>query len=253
MTPENTQLVFTGKNVDAAIEAGLAALGLRREDVEVEVLHPGSRGLLGIGAQDARVRLIPIPRPKPQPTQPVEVSPAPAPKPPQPASAPISTAEAVSEMEEILEEARELLQGLIDHMGITATVRTRIVPPEEGQDQPSMVLNIEGQDLGILIGRRGETLMALQYLTRLMVNHRRHRWVNIIVDVEEYRMRRDRHLRDLALRMAEKVVQTGKPVKLEAMPPRERRIIHITLRDHPHVTTQSIGEGENRKVMIRPR
>ncbi len=250
MTTDATELIFSGKNVEAAIEAGLAALGLRRDQVEVEVIHPGSRGLLGIGAQDARVRLIPI-QPETTPTDTsVETS---------------STAEAETitvtepteeqpfDPDQVLAEASELLQGLLERMGIRARVRSYRGEKQEGQEEPPLVLNIEGEDLGILIGRRGETLAALQYMVRLMVNHRQRRWINIEVDVEEYKARRTRHLRQLALRMAEQVAQTGKPVALEAMPARERRIIHVTLRDHPHVTTQSIGEGERRKVMILPR
>ncbi len=123
---------------------------------------------------------------------------------------------------------------------------------DAGQDPP-LVLNIEGEDLGILIGRRAETLAALQYLVRLMVNHRVHHWVNLVVDVEGYKARREEQLVRLAERMAERVASTGRAVALEAMPPRERRIVHITLRNHPQVTTQSVGEGEQRKVTIVPR
>jgi spoIIIJ-associated protein len=115
------------------------------------------------------------------------------------------------------------------------------------------VLNIEGEDLGILIGRRGETLAAIQYLLRLMVNHRMRRWVNLVVDVEGYKSRREEQLRSLALRMADRVAKSGRAVALEAMPPAERRIVHITLRDHPDVTTQSVGEGDHRKVTIIPK
>ncbi len=265
MAAEVTDQVFRGKNVEAAIEAGLAALGLRRDQVEVEIIHPGSRGLLGIGAEDARVRLIPI---RPAPAPPSSVSPASpretpaeataeaqliAPKPESASIQPAPVAEATPEEEQTLAEARELLQGLLDRMGLRARVRSYRAerPPEEGGT--ALVLNIEGDDLGILIGRRGETLAALQFLIRLMMNHRQHRWVNIEVDVEAYKERRTQQLRQLALRMAERVLQTGKPVTLEAMPARERRIIHMALRDHPRVTTQSVGEGERRKVTIRLR
>ncbi|HEY66369.1 MAG TPA: protein jag [Caldilineae bacterium] len=249
MVEETADQIFTGKNVEAAIEAGLAALGLRRDQVKVEVIHPGSRGLLGIGAQDARVRLIPIPQePPPPPEEPAQEAPS------------VELAEPVVEREaappeaqEILAEASELLQGLLDHMGIRAKVRSYVGEKPDEQSEPPLILNIEGEDLGILIGRRGDTLAALQYIVRLMVNHRRRRWINIIVDVEEYKARRERQLRQLALRMAERVVRTGKPVRLEPMPARERRIIHLALRDHPHVTTQSVGEGERRRVTIRPR
>ncbi|MCS7221989.1 MAG: RNA-binding cell elongation regulator Jag/EloR [Anaerolineae bacterium] len=258
MAAEVTDQIFRGKNVEAAIAAGLAALGLRRDQVEVEIIHPGSRGILGIGAEDARVRLIPI-RSEPVPPSPPASTEAaletrlPAPEPELVSTEAMLTPEASAEEKQILAEARELLQGLLDRMGFRACVQSYWAkrPTEEGG--PALVLNIEGDDLGILIGRRGETLAALQFLIRLMMNHRRRRWMNIEVDVEEYKERRARQLRQLALRMAERVVQTGKPVVLEAMPARERRIIHMALRDHPRVTTQSVGEGERRKVTIRMR
>jgi spoIIIJ-associated protein len=120
---------------------------------------------------------------------------------------------------------------------------------EEGQASP-IVLNITGGDLGILIGRRGETLLALQYLLRLMVSHRLKQWSDLVVDVEHYRIRRRRQLETLALSMAERVVREGRSVALEPMPAYERRVVHMVLRKHPKVTTQSVGEGERRKVTI---
>ena len=152
------------------------------------------------------------------------------------------------------EIAVDLLQGMLDRMDVRATAEA--VPYrgvfDVGQDAP-LVLNIEGDDLGILIGRRAETLAAIQYLTRLMLNHKTHRWINLVVDVEGYKARREEQLVKLAERMADRVATTGKPVALEAMPARERRIIHITLREHPKVITESTGEGEHRKVTIIPR
>lgn len=277
MPSEESDQIFRGKNVEAAIAAGLAALGLRRDQVEVEVLHPGSRGLLGIGAEDARVRLTVVRPPSPKPSrhaaraaqsvQTTESSPStsgatPAsaseavPSTPAPTAAPQPapvSGEPSDADQQLMKEAAELLQGLLACMDIRAKVRAyRKARTDEGEEE-ALVLNVEGEDLGILIGRRGETLAALQYLVRLMVNHRFHRWVNIVVDIEEYKERRAQQLRQLAQRMAQRVMQTGKPVALEAMPARERRIVHMTLRDHPAVTTVSVGEGEQRKVTIRPR
>jgi spoIIIJ-associated protein len=290
---------FRGKSVEEATEAGLAALGLKRSQVEIEILSRGSRGLLGFGAEDARVRITrmapaereapakptPAPaKPTPAPAKPTpaaapgkSATPAPAPAKPAPASAPkkpatpaksaptaapaagpAPTAPAAEPAEpgdqDVGAIAAELLQGMLDRMDLRAKVQVveyRGVLDED-QDAPLM-LNIEGEDLGILIGRRAETLAALQYLTRLMVNHRSHRWVNLVVDVEGYKARREEQLVRLAERMAERVVSTGRAVALEAMPPRERRIVHITLRNHPQVTTQSVGEGDQRKVTIVPR
>ncbi|HRX01817.1 MAG: Jag N-terminal domain-containing protein [Anaerolineae bacterium] len=267
---------FRGRTPEEATETGLAILKLTEEQVEIEVLSKGSRGLLGFGAEDARVRITPIgkktskpasppppektaappPRPtvKTQPEATVQQPEAPKapPKPekpvePKPSAAPGDGADPK-------DVAAELLQGLLDRMGVKASVQTTEYRGvlDEGQDAP-LVLNIEGEDLGILIGRRAETLSSIQYLTRLMVNHRLHRWVNVIVDVEGYRARREEQLARLANRMADRAVSTGKPVMLEAMPPNERRIVHITLRDNPLVTTESVGEGDHRKVTIIPK
>jgi spoIIIJ-associated protein len=157
--------------------------------------------------------------------------------------------------EEVVVVAVELLQGMLDRMGLKTTVRAvefKGVLDDDDDERP-LVLNIEGDDLGVLIGRRSETLTAIQYLLRLMVNHRVQRWINLEVDVEGYKARREDQLRKLAERMAERAVSSGRAVTLEAMPARERRIVHITLRNHPQVTTQSFGEGEHRKVSIIPK
>jgi spoIIIJ-associated protein len=277
---------FRGKTVEEATETGLAALGLKRSQVEIEILSRGSRGLLGFGAEDARVRITPIPpaareapakretpaakpakpaKPaspaveepaapaKPAPAKPAPAKAAPV-KPPAPREAAASADGADLSDQEVGAVAAELLQGMLDRMDVRATVQVVAYRGvlDEGQDVP-LVLNIAGEDLGILIGRRAETLVALQYLTRLMVNHRVHRWVNLEVDVEGYKARREEQLVRLAERMAERAASTGRAVALEAMPPRERRIVHITLRNHPQVTTQSVGEGDQRKVTIVPR
>jgi len=248
-----------GRNVEEAIANGLAQLGLVREQVEVEILSRGSRGVLGLGAEEARVVLTPLKKPAAEPRVEPPAAPArPAPPPPsQPhddeeEEGPAWEASDAAELQQIQETARQALAGLLAHMSIKAEVIVK--PPtgllaEESRPKP-IVLDIEGEDLGVLIGRRGETLAALQYLVRLIVNHKTRRWVNIVVDVEGYKERRERQLRQLAERTAERVASTQKSVVLEPMPAYERRIIHLTLREHPQVTTHSIGEGENRKVMI---
>jgi spoIIIJ-associated protein len=146
------------------------------------------------------------------------------------------------------------LQGLLDRMQVRSQVNARVGDDlsEEGEE-PALILDVTGDDLGILIGRRGETLRALQYMTRLMLSRRLERWEPIIVDIESYRVRRRRSLHQLADRMAERVAFSQQQVVLEAMPAHERRIIHIALRNNPQVTTKSIGEGDNRKVTITPR
>ncbi len=111
-------------------------------------------------------------------------------------------------------------------------------------------LDVEGTDLGPLIGRRGETLDNMQYLLRLMINQKIHQWKNIVIDVERYKERRLNQLRQLAERMAEQVARTGRAISLEPMPANERRIVHMVLRDHPDVYTESYGDGPRRKVHI---
>jgi spoIIIJ-associated protein len=191
-------------------------------------------------------------KPEPKPV----AKPAPERKPqPQPETRPAAPVQPAEDGEEDAGAvATQILQGMLERMDVRAVVH--VVDHEgvldEGQEPP-LVLNIEGEDLGILIGRRGETLAAIQYLTRLMVNHRLHRWTNLVVDVEGYKARREEQLVRLAERMAERVVNSGRAVALEAMPARERRIVHIALRNHPTVTTQSVGEGDNRKVTIVPK
>lgn len=273
---------FRGKTVEAAVAAGLAALNLARENVDVEVIRPGSRGVLGIGAEDAIVRLSamrsappePRPAPKAEPQREPRAAPAqrqepraasqnaPQVAPPvaQPAAfaaprAPVPTADISDErVTPAVEKGRELLTGLLEHMNLDA--RVEIVPQsaaEVDDDEPALVLNIVGDNLGVLIGRQNETLSALEFITRLMVNQQVRSRTSFVVDVNGYRAKRAESLRKLALRMADQATQSGRTVALEPMPPAERRIIHLALREHPSVITQSIGDGDRRKVTIVPK
>ncbi len=258
MPSEGRSAEFEGRTVEEAIEEGLRALGLSRDQVEVEVLRPGSRGFLGLRGENARVRLVEIVRQEP------EAPAAPAPS----AAAPVEEAEEAAEGAPEEEEfapsgaaitpeeaavAQELLEGLLQHLGLRATVERRFLPPDPDQGEGGLILDIRGRDLSVLIGRQGEALRALQYILRLMVSHRLKRWVNLVVDVEGYKERRQVLLEQLAHRMAERVVLSGRPVALEPMPPNERRIVHLALRDHPQVVTESIGQGDRRRVTIRLR
>lgn len=282
---------FSAKSVEAAIEDGLRQLGVGREKVDIEVLHEGSRGLLGIGSTNARVRMTlraaPAPAAKSTPA-PVAAKPAAAPPPPAPV---IETPEAEDEEEdeddqtddfaqvddsedaagyaagdadadenaayddsdmdtdEVVALASEMLLEMVSLMGLDAQVQGSL-RQEEDEDEAAIYLNLVGDDLGGLIGRHGETLSSMQYLVRLMVNQKLHRWTNIVVDVEGYKDRRAEKLAQMALRMAEQVVETGKSVALEPMPANERRLIHIALRNHPQVHTESIGEDTRRKIQI---
>lgn len=249
---ERRNVVASGKTVEDAIANGLAMLDVRRDEVDIEIITEGSRGVLGFGAENAQVKLLvklqPVPEPKPEPPRavaepPLALAPAPAPEPEEDIGE--QTPEQVG---------REVLTELLKLMGIRASVESTIgyELADEGQPPPT-ILNITGDDLGILIGRRGETLRAIQYLVRLMVSHRLKHWTNLIVDVENYVVRRQRSLESLALRVAEQVARTGRSQALEPMPPYERRVVHVALRKHPEVATQSVGEGERRKVTIIPK
>jgi spoIIIJ-associated protein len=226
-------------------------LGVSRDQVDVEIISEGSRGVLGFGAENAQVRLLVKPPPKPEP-EPPPPAPEPAPEPEPPAPAPSAPEEPEKPTAE--QVGREVLTEVLRLMGIRAAVEAQLGYELADEDEePPVVLNITGDDLGILIGRRGETLRALQYLVRLMVSHRLKHWTNLVVDVENYLVRRRNALESLALRVAEQVVQSGRSQALEPMPPYERRLVHIALRKHPKVATHSVGEGEKRKVTIIPK
>ncbi len=243
-------LDVTGKSVEEAIEKGLAQLGLPRDAVDIKVLREASRGILGIGGEDALVRLTPA---IPEPAAPAPAAAAPA-IPPEPSA--ISTDSSMP-TPDVSEAAKQALERMLHGMGLSARVEIqRDLASDDLQTQGgarSFVLNIVGDDLGILIGRRGETLRDLEYLTRLLAAQITGKQIKLVVDVEGYRTRRERVLNELAKRMAERVQSNRQPITLEAMPPNERRIVHIALRDHPSVTTQSIGEGDHRRVMILPK
>ncbi len=236
-----------GLTVEDAIARGLDALNARREQVIVEVIDQGGRAAPGQRPREARVRLTL----KPEPPEPVPPQPA---HPLQPAQAESAAPLAPSGQEEdLLRLAQSTLQEILSKLRIRGRVQARYAQAADEEDEEEgvpIVLDIRGDDLGVLIGRRGETLAALQYLTRLIVSNKVNGNVNLVVDVESYKARREQQLRQLALRMAERVATTRKPVALEPMPPYERRIIHLALRDHPVVTTESVGRDEERKVTI---
>ena len=210
-------LEISARTVEEAIDLALEQLGVSREQVEVVVLQKGKSGLLGIGAEEARIR--------------VSVLPA------------ISAAEA----EDAALAAKEVVEMLLALMKVPATVDIT-QPPVEGAAR--FALDIQGEDLGTLIGRRGLTLAALQYITNIIVAHRLKVRLLVVVDVAGYKQRRYKALQALALRMAERVQASGQSVTLEPMLANERRIVHLALADHSHVITRSVGEGEARKVTI---
>ena len=154
------------------------------------------------------------------------------------------------EQKMIMQIAKTVLEGLLEKMKVNAKVEASYIENNEDKDEPVLLLDIVGDDLSILIGRRSETLNALQYITNLIVGKELGHWVPLIVDVQGYRIRRERQLRQLARRMADQAVQSGRRQLLEPMPANERRLIHLELRDHADVVTRSVGEEPYRKVTI---
>ena len=263
MSNQNESLDVSAKTIDEAIEQGLAQLDLTREQVDIEVIKEGKRGVFGIGSEEAQIRLTPRSQMPAENPQISEISRAEEVAPVAEATASAETIEPAetfqaeikpSQPAEVGEIAIRYLDTLLKLMGIKAVVTYRyagdLVEPGEA---PPLVLDITGGDLGILIGRRSETLQALQDLVRIMVSKELSSWQPLMVDVESYRVRRRQSLRQMAEKMAERVAASRKKMVLEAMPPHERRIIHIALRDHPVVITKSIGSDDNRKVTIIPK
>ncbi len=156
----------------------------------------------------------------------------------------------------VFEMAKGVLETLLNLMDLPATVilsEAFTVPDENDTDKASVGLNIEGEDLGILIGRRGQTMVSLQHIVRLIVANLYEIKMPIILDVEGYKERRCEGLRALAFRLADQVKSRKSPFTMEPMSAFERRIIHLALIDHPDVSTESTGVGEGRKVVISPR
>jgi spoIIIJ-associated protein len=205
----------SGRTVEEAIEAALSELGLSRSEVEIEVLKEGKVGLFGFGGEEARVRVTPVQKPAIEPG-------------------------------DIAAMAKDAVEKLLFLMNIPATVQLR----EEDQAPFSATLDIDGEELGLLIGRRGQTLATLQYMVSLIVSRKLKSGVRINIDVAGYKQRRQEELHDLALRIAELVKSTRRAITLEPMPTSERRIVHLALRDDPEVITQSVGDEENRKVIV---
>jgi spoIIIJ-associated protein len=300
---------FTGKSVEEALKTARESFDVASlDDLDFEILTPGSRGVLGMGAEPARIIAAPrsalggaaprreaaasTPLPPPAPAADGDSRPRdrdrdrsprrrdgdrrggerarvdrPARK---PASQPRETSLSESEQEEVrqsraslavereeiqaveaspeaLEAGREILEQLLAHIGLQAKVTVQT------GDTAKLDVTAEEQDkeaLGALIGRKGERLSALQHLVNLMLSRKMGAWTRVLVDVEDYRGRRERQLRDIAEKAAAHVVETGKMLQLEPMPALERRWVHLALRGNSDVATQSIGEEPQRRVVI---
>ncbi len=242
MGQEKTTLEIIAPTVDEAVTRGLTQLGIGQNAVDVEILDSGSKGIFGLGGRQARVRLA------------LKNGLAGSPS----IEDPTRTDEKTGATEEkdldnedpILKISRETVNDLLEKMKVTARVSARYIEPVDPGDEKQVQVDINGEDLSILIGRRSETLNALQYISSLIVSKKLEEWVPLVIDIQGYRSRRTRQLQQLARRMAEQAVHTGRRQTLEPMPANERRIIHMELSSHEQVLTESTGEEPNRKVTI---
>ncbi len=207
--------VMSARTVEEAIELALKELDVDRDEAEVEILSRGKSGFLGIGAELARVRVTKI------------------------TGGGNAAALATEAVSKILQAAG---------VNVSRTLRAANDPEVGGP-----IIDLTGEDSGLLIGRRGQTLQALQFLVNLIVRKELGENVRVLLDVERYRERRETSLRDMATKVAARVAQTNRSITLEPMPPADRRIVHTTLTDHPGVTTESTGVGDGRKVTISPK
>jgi spoIIIJ-associated protein len=245
MNEKRANIEIIAPSIEDAIQKGLTDLGLPEDAVDIEVLDEGSKGLFGLGSRQARVRLVVK---SPQKESELEIF-----QPEEQKEDPKVTA-IRSEEDEILIIARETVTDLLKKMNVKAMVRAEYgEQDEDDQRPPPIYIDIQGNDLSFLIGRKAETLNALQFMTRLILGKELERSIPIIVDVEGYRKRRNQQIRQLAIRVAEQVSETGRSQALEPMPPYERRIVHIELREVADVFTESTGKGPSRKVVIHPK
>ncbi len=298
----STSLEYIAANAEEAINKGLNALGVSREEVDIEILDNGSKGIFGIGARQARVRMTvkadslravmekeaeaeaqnaaAAAEAEKQPAkQEAPAAPAPAKeerrksepkqekrreeqKPAKPAKQPVAEPEdeenpapASGDVvnEETMKIAQNVVRDLMEKMRVKATINAKIGEAEDDMDSRVIMIDIQGDDLSYLIGRHSEVLHSLQYITSLIVGREVGHWVPLVLDVQGYRERRERQLRQMATRMADQVIKTGRRISLEPMPATERRIIHLALRGNSQITTESIGEEPNRKVVIYPK
>jgi spoIIIJ-associated protein len=229
----------TGKTIDDAIKAGLSQLDKTIDDVTVDVLEEPSRGFLGIGSKPAKVRLTVKEEPVVEPAPPAAAEEA----------APVEEAQAGEAEpegtlpEKTAEKAKDFLQGVMENMGLQVIIEKMI-------KKDKIILHLHGKNLGLLIGKHGQTLDALQYLTNLTANRGEETRHFVMLDVENYRKRREETLRQLAVRLSGRIKCSGDKVVLEPMNGYERKIIHLALQDKEHVRTESEGQDPYRHVVI---
>jgi spoIIIJ-associated protein len=235
----------SAKTVEEAIDIALEELGLKRSQVSIEILTAGKPGLFGLGGEQARVRVTALEE---------GIAKPPAEEYEEERFYEEAEVEVGDIDSEEVQAAEEYLRTLLEMMEIDAEVSVRAPEtPADGLGRATAVLDVDGEDLGLLIGRRGTTLASLQYLINVMITRRFGSKVIVTIDVEGYHRRREETLRNLARRMADRVRSGRRPITLEPMPAGERRIIHLALAEDPNVVTASVGSGDQRKVVIRPR
>ena len=272
---------ISAPDIETAIEQGLQQLNLLRAEVKIEVLDEGSRGVLGIGAKPARVRLTPYAEIEAaeaaakaaeeagkksevvEVVEVIDVEPAPVNV---AAAVTANSTEAAAGIEDDDEDeepapkiegedlALSIARTLLDRMGLAnAETSVRSVFPANSDDEPSIWIDIDmDEDDDLLLNHQHEGLTSMQTIVQTMWSHQTKSSLRVNLDVNGFRARRETQLINMARRMAERVVASGKPITLEPMPANERRIIHMTLREEPGVTTESFGEGPARKVQIKP-
>ncbi len=241
MTPMNA-VEIQARSVEEAVRLALEQLGRTRDEVSIEVLMDTS----DLEDGEALVRVTAKGGATKAPT-----------KAPVTADSPIKSATPMKRASEESEQlAKQIVSELLTKMGFDCSVMAVDNPSsiEIGSEEPPTIfIDINGQDLGMLIGRRGEHLAQLQYMVNVLANKHFDNWTRVIIDVEGYRSRREESLIGLAHRVARQVARNRRPISLEPMPPNERRVVHVALREDPNVTTQSAGEAALRRVTIFPK
>ena len=231
---ESQSIETRGRTTEEAIRSALEQLGVSRDDVDIAVLTEGRLGVFGVGAQEARVRVTVIAEDYEDDEEWDE---------PQP--------DALLPTGEDAEAARAMLEHMLDLLDFPNIVTVRGQQRDRGKT--TIQLDVAGDDVGLIIGRHGETLTSLQFLLNACLTKQLPRDTRVVVDIEHYRDRREESLRGIALRAADRAMRDRHPVTLQPMPPAERRIIHVTLQEHRYVSTESTGEGAERRVVVSPK
>jgi spoIIIJ-associated protein len=246
-------VVRTARTVEEAEELALKELGIDRNEAEVEILSRGKAGFLGIGAEMARVRVTrlsqqgasPAAGPAASTTPGVTATPSPRARSAPANNAPVATAEEGSAAALALEAVDRVLS--LAGVNVVSTLRSANDPDVGGP-----IIDLTGEDSGLLIGRRGQTLQALQFVVNMIARKELGESVRVVLDVEHYRQRREESLRDMASKVASRVAQTGRSITLEPMSAADRRMVHVALAEYQGVRTESVGMGDDRKVTIFP-